>query len=104
VLGVLSCPCGARFPWADPMTREEYVEWQSAEEARRRTRKQLVALFIVSLIGVTAPLAGAVAGIQSYRYRRELAGENGPYLALGIGTAVIGLAYSLIILLLYAGF
>jgi hypothetical protein len=100
---VLSCRCGARFPWADPMTSMQYHAWVDQEALRVRNRRLFVVLFILSLFGWPAPLAGTVAGIQAFRNREEMVGENGPFLALGYGTAIIGLIYSLIFLLLYLG-
>src|SRR5262245_60205241 len=31
---LLVCACGARFPWADPMTDVEYRGWLADEDAR----------------------------------------------------------------------
>lgn len=100
---LLVCRCGARFPWADPMTADEYRMWLKEDEERTRVRKQLIWLFIISLLGLPAPITGTVAGIQAYRSRKVLLGEVGTYLALGYGAGVIGMIYSLIFVLLYFG-
>ncbi len=100
---LLRCRCGAHFPWADPMSEQEYLEWVEEDERRTRIRKQLIYLFLVTLLGVTAPLTGTIAGVQSYRYRHVLVGEIGTYLALGYGAGLIGLVYSLVFILLYFG-
>src|SRR5215213_6342136 len=98
---LLVCSCGARFPWADPMTRQEYEDWLKEKQQSSLARKGMVALFLISLSGLFAPLAGAIAGIYAYRSRKVLAGEAGSYLVLGYGTAAIGFFYSLTFLLLY---
>jgi len=100
---LIVCRCGARFPWADPMTPDEYRAWLSDDEQLKRRRKQLVYLFLLSLLGLPAPVTGAVAGIQAYRFRKNLVGEVGTYLALGYGAAVIGVIYALVFALLYFG-
>ena len=100
---LLVCRCGAHFPWADPMTTQEYETWVQEQERGALARKGMVVLFFVSLFGVFAPLTGAIAGIYAYRSRKILAGDAGSYLALGYGTAAIGFFYSLIFLLLYLG-
>jgi len=98
---LLVCRCGARFPWADPMNADEYQRWVSDDAKRTQLRRQLVIFFILSLFAYPAPICGAIAGIQSYRFRHLLVGEVGTYLALGYGACVIGIVYSLIFILLY---
>lgn len=100
---LLVCRCKARFPWADPMTRQEYETWVREEDRGSQARKGIVMLFILSLFGLPAPLTGTIAGIYAYRTRRVLAGGAGVYLALGYGAATIAVVYSLIFLLLYLG-
>lgn len=100
---VLGCACGARFPWADPMAKDEYKEWVAEDELRKQRRMELIILFIITLFGLPAPLTGAIAGIQAYRSRTLLVGEVGTYLALGYGAAVIGVVYTLVFLLLLIG-
>ena len=100
---LLICRCGARFPWADPMTAEEYQVWLMEDEQRTLKRKQLIYLFLISLLGLPAPITGTIAGIQAYRFRKVLVGEVGTYLALGYGAFVIGVVYSVVFILLYFG-
>jgi len=98
------CGCGARFPWADPMTVEDYNEWVRDEEDIASRRKQMVWLFVATILGVVAPLTGLIAGLQAHRSRTMLVGEAGTYLALGYGAALIGFIYTIVILLLIIGF
>lgn len=100
---VLVCRCGAKFPSADPMTRAEYGAWRERKTLLRSTRRLLVLLFIFSLIGVTAPFLGFIAGCIAYTRRHGLAGSDGTYLAIGYGTAALGGVYTLTLLLLLAG-
>lgn len=97
------CLCGARFPYADPMTPAVYEAWLGEEQSRRRSRRWFVGLFLISLLGLPAPITGAVAGFLAYWHRGELAGEGGPLLALGYGTAALGALYCLAFVLLSLG-
>ncbi|WP_428267184.1 hypothetical protein [Haliangium sp.] len=99
---LLVCGCGATFPWADPMTSGEYTAWKAEKEQIATSKKVLVGLFLGSLFGGTAPLCGPAAGLYAYSCRDRLA-ENGTYLALGYGSAALGLTYTLIIVLLALG-
>lgn len=100
---LLVCSCGARFPWADPMTVTEYATWKEEQAALAGYRKLLVLLFILSLVAVTAPIAGPIAGAFAYLRRKQLAGQNGTYLAMGYGSAALGGMYALLILAVALG-
>jgi hypothetical protein len=99
----LVCRCGARFPWADPMTAEEYAAWRAREAAVSSTKKVIIALFVLSLIGVLAPLAGFTAVVYARGKRRHLVGGDGTYLAMAYGSAAIGAVYMVILALLGLG-
>lgn len=100
---LLACECGAEFPWADPMTIAEYRDWTANQQAIARARRLLIALFVLSLIGLTAPIAGPIAGFYAWSRRRRLAGTGGTYLAMGYGSAAIGAVYTLLIVLIALG-
>ena len=100
---LLRCGCGARFPWADPMTEKEYAEWKVGQEAVKSSKTLMVLLFLGTVVGFTAPICGPIAGIYAYLKRDKLAGENGTYLALGYGSASLGAVYTLIVALLAIG-
>jgi hypothetical protein len=100
---LLVCTCGARFPWADPMTRAEYDAHVGKERAIRRARIALIWMFVLSLVGVTAPLVGPIAGIYAHRKRDQLLGTGGTYLAMGYGSAAIGGFYALLLALVATG-
>ncbi len=98
------CGCGARFPWADPMTSAEYYEWFEREKARRSARVVILVLFCLSLTGLAAPVVGPIAFFKAQRDHQALTGEGGgPYLALAYGTAAIGLVYILLIVAVILG-
>ncbi len=90
---LLLCRCGARFPYADPMTPGEYRDWQAHRESVRSLRVLVIVLFFVSLLGVPAPLSGAICGVSAHRNRELLAGADGTYLAMGYGAAALGVVY-----------
>jgi hypothetical protein len=100
---LLVCRCGARFPWADPMTAAEYRESVLQQQAISSARGLLIFLFLLSLVGLTAPIAGPIAGIYAWRRRTKLAGTGGTYLAMGYGSAAIGAIYTLLIVLTALG-
>ena len=99
----LVCSCGAKFPFADPMTSAEYQEWQSKESAIRGSKRVILGLFLGSIIGVTAPLCGLLAGVFGYMKRKQLAGEHGTYLALACGSAALGVVYTMSIITIALG-
>jgi hypothetical protein len=100
---LLVCSCGAKFPWADPMTIVDYAAWQDQQKAISSARSLLIALFLLSLIGVTAPVAGPIAGLYAWFKRTKLAGTGGTYLAMGYGSAAIGAIYTALIVLTALG-
>lgn len=100
---LLVCSCRARFPWADPMTPAEYLEGVAKEQGIASSRKHLIWMFILSLVGVTAPVIGPIAGIYAYRKRTLMAGTGGTYLAMGYGSAAIGAIYTILIVLVALG-
>ena len=99
----LVCSCGAKFPYADPMTEGEYQDWSAERSSVRVSKNVLLGLFIGSIIGVTAPLCGLLAGIFGYKKRKQLAGEHGTYLALACGSAALGMVYSVAIAMIALG-
>ena len=95
--------CSAHFPYADPMTRPEYLRHQDLVQRAKSARRTLVVLFILTSLGFPAPLTGGIAGALSYRWRRLLEGPDGAYLALGYGTGVIGCVYAVVFVLTAMG-
>jgi hypothetical protein len=100
---VLVCRCGAKFPYADPMTRETWRTWNESQQAAHRGRRTLFLLFLFSLFGLPAPLLGPIAGAYAWRRRRLLAGADGTYLAMGYGAAALGATHLVAILCLAVG-
>lgn len=100
---LLVCSCGAKFPWADPMTNAEYRTWRDKQLRIKSARFKLIWMFLFSLIGFTAPVIGPIAGIYAYLKRKELAGTGGTYLAMGYGSAAIGAMYIVLIVVLKLG-
>jgi hypothetical protein len=100
---LLICTCGARFPWADAMSREEYAQWQAQQAAMSRVRTTLILAFLITLVGVVAPLTGPLAGIYAWRKRKLLDGTGGTYLAIGYGSAALGVFYAAVMALVALG-
>lgn len=100
---LLVCSCGAKFPWADPMTNKEYREWTDKQSRINTARKALIWMFILSLVGLLAPVIGPLAGVYAWFKRKDLAASGGTYLAMGYGSAAIGAVYLAIIVALKAG-
>ena len=100
---LLRCTCGARFPYADPLSKAEWSDWVEAQATASGMRKMLVILFILSLLGLPALVLGPVAGICAFRWRRVLGRADGTYLAMGYGAAALGATYLLILLPLAMG-
>lgn len=101
--GLLVCMCGAQFPYADPMTAEDYRAWLAKGAELGKVRKALLVLFLVSLAGLTAPVTGAIAVWIARRERHRMEGPDGTYLAMGYGAGALGATYTLAILLLLLG-
>jgi hypothetical protein len=99
----LGCRCGARFPWADPMTRDEFDRWRADQAAASSARGWLILMFILSLVVVTAPVIGPIAGIYARLKRAVLTGSGGTYLAMGYGSAALGAMFTILIILVAAG-
>jgi Prokaryotic RING finger family 1 len=100
---LLLCRCGARFPWADPMTVSDYATWFSEQESLAGARRLLILLFILSLTIIMSPVTGLVAGLFAFFKRKSLAGTNGTYLAMGYGSAALGGFFTILILLTSLG-
>jgi hypothetical protein len=100
---LLVCSCGARFPWADPMTRAEYLAEVAREAAVKRARTGLIWMFVISLAGITAPVVGPIAGIYAHKQRAQLLGTGGTYLAMGYGCAALGAFYTILIAIVALG-
>src|SRR5262249_7891879 len=100
---LLVCRCGARFPYADPLAPEDYREWLVTERRLTRKRRPLLLLFLASLLGPVAVLAGPAAGVLTHRWRRALEGAGGTYLGLGFGAAALGGIHLIVLTLLLLG-
>ena len=100
---LLRCPCGARFPYADPRRGGQGHAWTDRQRDAGRARTTLLLLFLYSLTGIHAPVLGSVAGVYAWKRRALLAGADGTYLAMGFGAAALAATYVVVILLLGLG-
>jgi hypothetical protein len=99
----LDCRCGATFPSADPMSRQEHRAWMAMRRRVRTARLSVLGLFLASLLGFPAPVTGPLAGFVAHRAREDLAGSDGTYLAIGYAAAALGAVYALVLLLAIVG-
>lgn len=90
--------CKATFPWADPMTPGEYEDWKADQLALSKERRVLTFLFVASLTVVASPLAGPSGAIYAWTKRRRMVGTDGVYAAMGYGSALLGVAYVVLVL------
>lgn len=94
---LLVCRCGARFPWADPMTAEDYHAWQDEQAQLAGYRRLLIWMFCLSMTVFASPVTGPIAGLFAFAKRKQLAGAAGTYLAMGYGSAALGAMFTTII-------
>jgi hypothetical protein len=85
------------------MTNKDYREWTDKQSRINTARKALIWMFIFSLVGFVAPVVGPLAGVYAWFKRKDLAASGGTYLAMGYGSAAIGVMYLGIILALKLG-
>jgi hypothetical protein len=100
--GWLACHCGAKFPWADPMTFQEFAAWNDRQASIKGTKTLLTWMFILSLAVFPAPVTGLIAGLVA-GFRRKLLASDGTYLAMGYGSAALGGVFTLLIVLTSMG-
>ncbi len=94
---LLVCRCGARFPWADPMTTQDYLAWKDEQAQLAGYRKLLIWMFVLSMTVFAAPITGLIGGLFAFAKRRQLAGAAGTYLAMGYGSAALGAMFTILI-------
>jgi hypothetical protein len=100
---LLVCACRATFPWAAPMTPEQYAEWTEEMRSAKGLKTTITVLFLLSLTGVLAPVLGLASFVLARRGRKLLAGADGAFTALAWGNLVVGATYALVFILLALG-
>jgi hypothetical protein len=100
---LLVCRCGAKFPWADPMTSADYMSWKDEQDAVAGYRRLLIWMFVLSMTVFASPVTGTIGGLFAYAKRKQLAGANGTYLAMGYGGAALGALFTTLIVIASLG-
>ncbi|HEX7599178.1 MAG TPA: RING finger protein [Polyangia bacterium] len=100
---LLVCSCRATFPWAAPMTPEQYQQWTEDMQSAKRLKLIVTVLFVLSLTGVLAPILGLASFILTRRGRKLLEGADGAFTALAWGNMIIGATYTVLFVLLAVG-
>lgn len=89
--------CNSEFPSIDPMNAADLRRVTSGETELRSLRTSVIVLFIVSVIGVVAPLALG-AGLFWMLPRRQKIARAGPAFAvLGYAAVVLSAVYTLLL-------
>lgn len=92
--------CKATFPWADPMSKADYDAHLVDVRASSRQRRILTVLFLASLTIVGSAVAGPAGAIYAFTKRKRLVGADAVYVAMGYGSALLGVAWGVMLLVL----
>ena len=100
---LLVCACGARFPYAEPMTPAQYVTWVDTRSHIARVKRNLVLCFLMAVLALIGPIVGLISVLYSRSKKDILEGEAGAFLALGYGAGALGAIQALVFLLMAFG-
>ncbi|WP_166820643.1 RING finger protein [Thalassoroseus pseudoceratinae] len=93
--------CRAEFPTADPMTPDEFHNRSRTETRASALRTVTVVLFVLSLIGVLAPLLLPLCAVIFGPQRKALQAAGPLYVVLAYATVGLSFVYSLLILMFW---
>jgi hypothetical protein len=100
---LLVCTCGASFPYAAPMTSDQYGQWTADLRSAKGLKLTVLMLFVLSLTGVLAPILGPASYLLVRHRRKLLEGADGAFAALALGNLVVGVTYALVFVMLIVG-
>jgi hypothetical protein len=90
--------CGATFDTVDPLTLADLHRQVDVEEQTATLKKIVIALFVASLTGCLAPIAGIV-GAAILLPKRQTLHKAGPmYQVLGYASLLLSAMYSILLL------
>ncbi len=92
--------CGTDFDTVDPLSLRDLHKRAVKEERLQSTRTIVATLFILSILGLPAPLIAIVAPIYVATQKATIARAGPVYLVMGYSAIVISVLYSI----LMAGF
>jgi hypothetical protein len=91
--------CGEDFPTVDPLSLHDLRGQAVKEESLDRLRTSVAAVFVLSLMGILAPVLVIVAPLVVLPKRQSLAKAGPLFLVMGYSAIVISALYSILILL-----
>jgi len=74
--------CGTTFESSRPLDRQEFQRRRNLDQRMPGMKKGVLALFLLSILPCTAPLAAVAGGVMAFTSRAELARLPGLYVAL----------------------
>lgn len=91
--------CGTDFDTVDPMTVQDLRRQARSEQSLTKLKQSTVALFVVSLFGLPAPLTGIIGAFVLLPRRQELQKCGPLYQVLGYASLGLSAIYSLLIVI-----
>lgn len=93
--------CGTDFDTIDPLTAGDLRHRVHKEDDLRSTKTSVIVLFVMSVLGFTAPLS-LIGGFFYILPKKEKLAKAGPfYLVLGYSSFVLAVIYSMLLVFFY---
>jgi Prokaryotic RING finger family 1 len=89
--------CGTDFDTVDPLSIRDLHKRAAKEERLRSTRTAVVTIFVLSIMGFTAPILAIVAPTYVLTQRATIARAGPIYLVMGYSAIGISILYSMLI-------
>jgi hypothetical protein len=89
--------CGTDFETVDPLSLRDLHKRAAKEERLQSTRTAVATLFVLSILGCTAPILAVVAPIYVLTKRATIARAGPVYLVMGYSAIGISILYSILI-------
>ena len=93
--------CGTTFDTADPLTVADLRKSARQRDQLQQLRQSVIALFVVGLLGICAPLIAVVSAVYLIPKRAELAKCGPLYMIMGWTALGLSCVYSLLMLLFF---
>lgn len=95
--------CGATFDTADPLTVADLRRSARQRDQLQLIRQSVIALFVVALLGLCAPLIAVVSAVYLIPKREELAKCGPLYMIMGWTALGLSCIYSVCMLIFFLG-
>lgn len=93
--------CGTDFGSVDPLTVADLRRHAVVQDQAEKAKKQVVALFVISIIGILAPLMLIVSVAYMVSKRAQLTKCGPLFVIMGWASAILSGIYSLLMLLFF---